>query len=261
MLFGWLKRRRRKKLLSSPFPESWRVTLRQLAFHETLDAVERSMLEDCLRVIVAEKHWEGCAGLEMDDEVRVTIAAQAALPILRIEHDYYRRIRSIFVYPSTFLIPGAAADGRSTVHVEGQPVLGLAYHGGPIVLAWDSVVQGARNDEDGRNVVIHEFAHALDLLDRYADGTPPLKGREQFDAWRRIMEDEYKSLIEKAERGRRAVLDKYGATNPAEFFAVATECFFEKPRQLESKHTELYTLLRTYFGQDPAERLRRTPGV
>jgi Mlc titration factor MtfA (ptsG expression regulator) len=123
------------------------------------------------------------------------------------------------------------------------------------VLAWDAVRRGNDNAEDGRNVVLHEFAHKLDMLDRFADGAPPLGSRRQYRAWARIMTEEYDDLKEQARKGRRTLLDKYGATNPAEFFAVATEHFFEQPRQMRRKHEELYGLLVDYYGQDPASRL------
>jgi len=255
MIFRWLEHRRRRRLLATPFPDAWEPIVETLPCFATLDEHDRARLRDIARVIVAEKQWTGCAGLAIDDVIRVTIAAQAALLLVGLEHDYYRGVESIVVYPHTFEVPTRGA-GPGGLAIEGKSaVLGLAHHGGTIVLAWDAVYHGAENFADGRNVVIHEFAHALDLLDAWADGTPPLRNREQYDAWIRILGAEYERLVDHAERGRRAVLDSYGATNPAEFFAVATEAFFEKPRQLEREHGELYALLTTYYGQDPAARV------
>ncbi len=256
MIFSWLKRRRRNRLLSTPFPAPWETHLDALPFYDTLNQEERARLRDVLRVIVHEKTWEGCGGLTMTEEIKVTTAAQAALLILNLEHDYYKRVKSIVVYPSTFMVPGLQAGGGGVVLEGNTAALGLAQHGGPVVLAWDSAKYGGENAEDGRNVILHEFAHKLDMLDHCADGTPPLGEREQYEAWNRIMTDEYEALSGKAKKGGRTLLDKYGATHPAEFFAVSTECFFEKPRQMQRKHAELYALLKSYYRQDPAERLR-----
>ena len=195
----------------------------------------------------------------MTDEIKVNIAAQAALLILNVEHNYYCRVRSILVYPSTFVLPDENVSGG--IRVQGKtPVLGLAAHRGPVVLAWDAARHGSYNPADGRNVVFHEFAHKLDMLDDYADGTPPLRNRKQYKTWVRIMTVEYDALVDRAERRRATLLDKYGAEEPAEFFAVATECFFEKPRPMKRRHAELYAVLSDYYRQDPAGRgRRRTP--
>jgi len=253
MLFSWLRRRRRRKILSRPVPAGWSAVLESLPFFATLDGREQAKLVADARILVAEKRWEGCGGLELTEEMQVVIAAQAALLILNIEHEYYRRTASILVYPSTFVLPerrhqsGAVQEG-------GTAVLGLAQLGGPVVLAWDSARHGAENATDGRNVVLHEFAHKLDMLDRLADGTPPLHEKGQYEAWVRIMTREFEKLRLDTEKRRRTLLDKYGAGEPAEFFAVATECFFEKPRLLLDKHAELYQLFQTYYRQDPAGR-------
>jgi Mlc titration factor MtfA (ptsG expression regulator) len=226
-----------------------------MPFYAPLSGDEQRQLRDDTRVIVAEKNWEGCGGLDINDEIRVTIAAQAALLLLHIEHEYYRSALSILVYPTVFEAPMRSAGPGGMVQEGSSTVIGLAFHRGPVVLAWDCARHGAENWQDGRNVVIHEFAHKLDMLDSYADGTPPLESREHHATWLRIMTEEYERLVEKTEKRRRTVMDKYGATHPAEFFAVATETFFEKPRQLKKKRPELYELLRSYYRQDPVSRL------
>ena len=257
MLFSWLKRRRRRRILAQPLASSWSEHLEGLPFFATLTPVEQAKLVADARILVAEKSWEGCGGLEISEEVRVVIAAQAALLILNLEHQYYRKTDAILVYPTTFVLPerhrqSGVRGGAST------PVLGLAQVGGPVVLAWDSARHGAEHAHDGRNVVLHEFAHKLDMLDQVADGTPPLGERSQYEAWVSIMTREFEKLNVDAKKGRRTLLDKYGASEPAEFFAVATECFFEKPRLLRDKHPDLYGLFQSYYRQDPAER-PRTP--
>lgn len=256
-MFRWWTRRRRRRLLRQPFPAPWREILQRVRLYRELNAEERRRIERDLRILVHEKHWEGCGGLRITDEVRLVIAAQAALLLLGLEHDYYRGVQSILVYPGTFLVPGSRQAGTSLVHEAAQPTLGLAAMQGPVVLAWDSVLQGNDNPEDGRNVVLHEFAHKLDMLDRFADGAPPLNNRDQYRSWTRIMSREFARLGHSAARGRRTLLDQYGATSPAEFFAVATELFFEKPLQMRERHAELYGLLGDYYRQDPAARAGR----
>ena len=176
MLFSWLKRRRRKKLLAAPFPDSWGHYIEALPFYKTLDEEEKSRLRQDLTVIVHEKAWEGCGGLELTEEIQVTIAAQAALPLLHIDHDYYRRVQSILVYPSTFVVPDRGGP-VGMVMAGATETLGEAWHRGPVVLAWDASRHGSINSEDGHNLVLHEFAHQLDMLDDAADGTPISQGR------------------------------------------------------------------------------------
>ena len=252
--FSWFRRRRRRKLLATPFPAEWVSFLVELPFYAGLNADERGRLHDILRVIIAEKDWEGCNGLELTDEIMVVIAAQAALLLLEIEHDHYRRVRSILVYPTAYG-ENAPRRGQGGIVGDGQRNLGEAWYRGPVILSWDSAVHGAVDPKDGHNLVWHEFAHKLDMMDGYIDGTPPLLRKEDYKLWTRIMTAEFENL--KGRGGRRAVLDRYGATNEAEFFAVATESFFEKSLQMEKKHPELYDLLRTYYRQDPAGRLRK----
>ena len=213
-------------------------------------------MHDILRVIVAEKHWEGCDGLELTEHMRVVVAAQAGLLILEIEHEYFRRVREILVYPTAYRASYKQRDGAGVIS-EGSHNAGEAWYRGPVILSWDGVRQGAADPKDGHNLVLHEFAHKLDMLDGYVDGTPRLHNPGAYAAWTRIMSEEYATLKDAARRGRKSVLDRYGATNEAEFFAVATETFFEKPRQLQDKHEALYGLLVDYYRQDPLARLRR----
>jgi Mlc titration factor MtfA (ptsG expression regulator) len=256
MVFGWFKKRRRQRVIAAPFPEAWvRILEQDFAHWQYLDDDERSRLEHVIQVLIAEKTWEGCGGLQMTDEIRVCIAAQAALLLLEIDHDYYRNVDSILVYPSGYVLPRATSIGGGAVAEEQVPVLGSARLGGPVILAWDSVREGGRNARDGRNVVYHEFAHKLDMLDGMVDGTPELADDEEFQAWVSVMTREYDELCEDARNGRKSLLDKYGATNVGEFFAVATEAFFEKPTQMKEGHPALYQVLQDFYGQDPAERL------
>ena len=245
-MFAWLRRRRRKRILSEPFPEAWGPVLQALPFFAALQAEEQGRLRTHSHIFVEEKSWEGCGGLELTDEMRVNVAAQACLLILNLHHDYYRRVESILVYPSTYRESSERDLGRA----------GEAMLRGPVVLSWDATFAGGRNPVDGRNVVFHEFAHKLDMLDDFVDGVPPLSERMQLEAWRTIVGREYEKLVHAAEDGRATLLDHYGAVHPAEFFAVATECFFERAPKMARKHPELYDVMRRFYLQDPAARAK-----
>jgi Mlc titration factor MtfA (ptsG expression regulator) len=225
-----------------------------------LDDVERTELQGMIQVFLEEKHWEGCGGLDLTDEIRVTIAAQACLLQLGLPHDYYRNVQSILVYPSTVVLPEhhpgvfERVDGPVEPSV---PILGQSISHGPVILVWNAVLNGARHPEQGHNVVYHEFAHKLDMLDGAADGTP-LLGSDQFTEWVVVCSHEFLRLRRLAEKGHKTFLDAYGAKNEAEFFAVATEEFFDRPVALLKNAPDLYRVLKAYYRQDPAKRANRT---
>jgi Mlc titration factor MtfA (ptsG expression regulator) len=255
MLFSWLRKWRRRKLLAQPFPAEWlRYLQSNVALYALLSEPEQARLRDDLRVFIAEKDWEGCGGLEMTDEIKVTIAALAGLLTLGMEHDYYSRVRSILVYPGGYRVPDHEVLGDNTVLEGESDRLGEAHYRGPVILSWDEVLHDARHPGAGRNLVFHEFAHQLDMLDGAVDGTPPLRDRDQYRRWHKVMTAEYRRLVTEAEEGRPTLLDEYGTTNQGEFFAVATECFFDQPAAMARLHPRLYALLRDYFRQDPAAR-------
>ena len=254
MVFSWLKKRRRRKIAAPALPAAWSSILEKNFQHWTLlDAKDKLTLEDIVQVLVEEKHWEGCGRLEMTEEIKVTIAAQAGLLLLAIEHDYYQNVDSILVYPSSYKLPRSRQIGAAVAE-EQTAVLGSAHHGGPVVLAWDSARQGGRDGKDGRNLVYHEFAHKLDMLDGMVDGTPELDA-DEFKDWVEVMTAEYDKLSKGSRKGKKALLDAYGATDVGEFFAVATEVFFEKPGRLSSEQPRLYEVLRSFYHQDPASRM------
>ena len=260
-MFHWLEDRRRRKLIEAPFPASWEAILRQnLAHYALLEEAERAHLRGLVQVLVAEKHWEGAGGLEMTDEIRVTIAAQAAMLLLGLPHDFYRNVESIIVYPST-VVPPQHRPGFFEINLEplpaAVPILGQAMHQGPVIIVWDAALHGGRHPELGHNLVYHEFAHKLDMLDGAADGTPPLGDREEYRDWVTTCSREYLRLRKESAQGRKTFLDAYGATNEAEFFAVATEQFFDRPQSLAAQAPELYRVLCGYYRQDPAARLSR----
>ena len=203
-----------------------------------------------MQVFLSDKTFEGCGGLEITEEIRVTIAAQACMLLLGRETKVYPKLKTVLVYPHTYqggqkgMFGGDNGDSAR---------LGESWDCGVVVLSWDSVKGGARNFEDGHNVTFHEFAHQLDQEDGAADGAPILRERTAYATWAHVFNHEYKALVGLTRRGKKDTMDRYGATNPAEFFAVATETFFEKPRQLKAKHPELYEELQYYYKVDPLD--------
>ncbi|HOE33157.1 MAG TPA: zinc-dependent peptidase [Smithella sp.] len=260
-MFQWFINRRRSKLTAAPFPDAWEDILeRNMGHYRLLHDAERAHLRSLIQVFIAEKHWEGAGGLVLNDEIRVTIAAHACLLLLRLSHNYYRNVETVIVYPSTLVAP-RRKPGFFEVSLEpleeNYPIVGEAFQQGPVIIVWDAALQGGRQSESGHNVVYHEFAHKLDMLDGAADGTPPLKDRAKYRDWIKTFSHEYLRLRRDTEKGRQTFLDAYGATNEAEFFAVATEHFFEQPLIMEKNAPELYRRLREYYGQDPASRFRQ----
>ena len=224
-------------------------------YYQLLNDAERTRLENDARTVIAEKTWEGCGGLEITDEMKVTIAAQACLLVLNLElADYYARVSSILVYPSRFLIP-SRFEGTEVIFDGGQATSGQAVYRGPVILSWEDVLEEGRDPLLGSNVVFHEFAHQLDMLDGGIDGTPFLRSEKQRKQWQRVMTREFDRLVAASKRGEATLLDKYGTRNEGEFFAVATECFFNWPAQMRRWHPRLYELLRGYYRQDPASRV------
>lgn len=259
MLLSWLRNRRRRRLLAGPFPPEWRKYLEvNVSAYAMLTDAERARLHDLIRIFIAEKSWEGCGGLTINDEIRVTIAAMACVLVIGYDDFHYDRLHTILIYPHGYVAPDDASSNLGIVDHQGEGRLGEAHYGGPVVLSWSDSLAGGRTQHDGKNLVYHEFAHLLDMLDGAADGTPPMPGG-MLVRWRDVMAGEYQRLIRDAEHGRATLLDEYGATNEAEFFAVATECFFEKPLPVRRRHPELYDVLRDFYRQDPAAREERVP--
>jgi Mlc titration factor MtfA (ptsG expression regulator) len=258
-MLQWLSRLRFGKGDESPFPEAWEGIVRSnVAHYCMLDPAEQAALKTLIRRFIAGKYWEGCGGLELTDEIRVTISAQACLLLLGLPHELYRNVLSILVYPSTVVPPQRKAGHFevATAPVEAShPILGQAFQQGPVILIWDAVLHGSRHPEQGHNVVYHEFAHKLDMLDGTADGTPPLRDRTEFREWVAVCSREYLRLKREADAGRKSFLSAYGATHEAEFFSVATEEFFDRPLRMKEHAPDLYRVLKEYYRQDPAGRV------
>jgi len=239
-----------------PFPEAWLGYIeKNVGHYRYLSESEQATLRDDLRVLIAEKTWEGGGGLEVTEEMQVTIAAEASLLLLGLDHEYYPNVESIVVYPQDYTAPTRTRDASGVVDEYGSTRLGEAWDNGPVLISWADAQAGGVNPTDGHNVVLHEFAHKLDMRDGAADGVPKLDDDAQYDTWAEVMSAEYQDLVEQTEKGHKSLLDSYGATNAAEFFAVATECFFEKPVLMQEHHPRLYEVLRGFYHQDPASRM------
>jgi len=253
VILGFWKRRRRQRLRAQSFPPAWlSIVTRNLPIFRRLPPEDQIELLGHIQVFLREKHFEGCGGLELTDEIRVTIAAQACLLLLHRETDYYPKLTSILVYPAGYTAYETRLFAGNVSEEGGENRLGQTGRRlGSLVLAWDDVKRGAADPSDGANLVLHEFAHQLDFEDNASDGAPALATRAEYLAWARVMNLEFRALCDADRAGTPTVLDRYGATNPAEFFAVATEAFFERPRALRGRHPELYAAFARFFRQDP----------
>ena len=251
-MFGLFRNRKREKLRTQPFAAEWLAILeRNVPLYRSLPPEDRRELQGHIQVFLSEKEFEGCGGLEMTDEIRVTIAAQACILLLHRETDYYPGLYTILVYPSAYVAQARKRSPGGFVTEGPEARLGEAWEHGPVILSWDDVRAAADDARAGHNVVLHEFAHKLDEEDGADDGVPALP-RGMYVAWARVIGREYEQLRRDAETGRPTVLDKYGAQNPTEFFAVATEAFFTRPALLRRRHPELYDELADFYQQDPA---------
>ena len=266
MFFDWLKNRRRRRWLAQREPSDWGRWLESNVWqYAYLSSEQRAKLHQFVCVLFHEKNWEGGAGFEVTDEMRVTVAGQAALATLGFGSPYYfDRLVTIILYEDSFtnrtnsdkLLLGDRLQPSHDFTVR----TGELWQGGPIILSWNAVLKEGRHLRAGHNVVLHEFAHLMDSLNGQTDGEPPLTDSEFAKKWYRITKAEYRQLVAYARRGQPTLLNHYGATSHAEFFAVATECFFTLPHDLAAEHADLYTVLQRLFGQDPREWIPRSLG-
>lgn len=235
-MFGFLRRRRRRRLRAAPVPPAWLDILASNApFVARLDDAARAHLLGDIQVLVAEKHFIAAGGMVITDEVRVTIAAAAARVVLHLDVARYDDLTEIVVYPDAYRHAGQ--DGA---------VLGEAHAWGTVVLSWAAVLTGMRNPRDGLDTAVHEFAHVLDRADGTFDGAPTLRAGDHYRPWATVMQRGFDRLRAR-DRGLRKVLRDYGATNEAEFFAVATEVYFERPDELRRRAPELYAELARFY--------------
>jgi Mlc titration factor MtfA (ptsG expression regulator) len=257
MLLSWLRARRRRKILAEPFPVRWNEFLqRNVGHYALLTPVEQERLRDIARILVAEKEWLGRGGLFLTEEMRVTIAAQAALLLLGDDRGYFKRVRKVVVFPTSFRTPVAEDDWEDDLLSE-TDLAGQAVDHGPVLLAWDQVLPEGRAPTAGFNVVVHEFAHQLDFVEGITCGVPPLGDRELETRWRYVMQVAF-------EDHRRALRDKetdlfftqHAGDSEAEFFADASEAFFCRSVVMQELHPEMYRLFAAYYRVEPAAWIR-----
>ncbi len=247
-----LVERRRKRLRNQPFPSEWRRILQQrVPYVARLPADLQLQLKQHIQVFLAEKPFLACGGLVLDEAMRVTIAAQACLLILNRSTGYFPELRQILVYPGPFVVNRVRTDASGLLQDLRQVLAGESWSQGQVVLSWEDVMAGAAHPSDGRNVVIHEFAHQLDQETGHANGAPRLRSRASYSSWSKVFSQEFALLQQQTQAGLATLLGDYGATDPAEFFAVASETFFESPQRMAAEHGALYQELRRFYCVDP----------
>ncbi len=248
----WLSARRRERLREQAFPAAWRKILRRrVPLLRRLPADLQIELKRQIQVFVAEKAFIGCDGLSVSDEMRVTIAAQACLLTLNRPGQHYPALREILVYPGSFVVEREHTDGIGVAHHARQVLAGESWDHGQVVLSWHDTLEGAAVPDDGQNVVIHEFAHQLDQETGAANGAPMLEKRAQYTRWSQVLGAEFRRLKGTIALQQASLFSDYGATDPAEFFAVISEVFFEQPERMADEHPELYQQLALFYRLDP----------
>lgn len=248
----WLTERRRNKLRGRSFPKAWRSILqRRVPLVRRLPADLQLELKRQIQVFVTEKNFIGCDGLSITDEIRVTIAAQACLLILKRPRGYYPGLREILVYPGSFVVEREHTDGIGVAHHAREVLAGESWERGQVVLSWHDTLEDAATPDDGQNVVIHEFAHQLDQETGPANGAPVLVRRAQYARWSKVLSDEFRLLKGMIALQQESLFSDYGASDPAEFFAVISEVFFEQPARMAEEHPALYQQLTLFYQLDP----------
>lgn len=243
-MFGFLRNRKRRALRRSEFVPEVADVVESSTLRASISSLSlRTRMDETVRILMAELSWEGCDGFVVDERMKATIAGHAATMLLGIQDYYFDTVPSILVFPQSFV---RDQYGRPSWHA------GEAWQFGPLAFSWSDVLRDSRR-LDGKNVVIHEFAHHLDGLDGEMGGSIPFSDRSKLKQWHEVSEREYQMLVEAVSGQRPTLFDYYGATNSAEFFAVASECFFELPRQFEQQHPELFGLLCDFYQINPVE--------
>ena len=245
---------RLRAAVAAPFPQEWvAIVERNIAVYKNLPMPLRLQLRNLIKQFLHQKHFSGAGGLEITDEIRVTIAAEACMLLVNRKTGVYPALRYIIVYPSAFVVDRAQGSAEGVVSEGRKGLLGESWSNGKVILAWDNVLHGSSNFVDGQNVVLHEFAHQLDSESGSTNGAPILAGKNCLRTWASTLSGEFEELQKDAWKGKRSLIDHYGATNPAEFFAVSTETFFEKPAQMAKHHSELFEVLKNYYRIDPRD--------
>lgn len=254
LALAWaLPRWRLRRALMQPLTASALAVLeRNVGPWAALDGAQRSRLQCLVRRFLHEKNFVGCGGLEITEEIRLTIAGQASLLLLGARGDaVYPSLRTVLVYPGAFLVPRRQVDAAGVVSEARQDLLGESWGDGRVILSWEHVQCGADQEGIEHNVVLHEFAHQLDSESGATNGAPYLGSAERYRSWSEVLSRDFAALRHDAWFGQHDVLDPYGATNPAEFFAVATEAFYLQPHRLAARHPALYAEFLAYYRVDP----------
>jgi Mlc titration factor MtfA (ptsG expression regulator) len=238
------------------FPPTWSSILEaNIPYYRCLPQAERDQLHQLILVFIHEKWFEGAMDLKITDEIRLTIAAQACTLLLNREAEVYPKLRTVIVYPEAYRAKNTVRMEEGTLIQQDDIRYGESWDHGTVILSWKDVLRGAANSQDGRNLVFHEFAHQLDSEGGMVNGAPYLPERSMYQTWAEVFQAEYRALTKDLEAGRRNLLGTYSAENPAEFFAVSTELFFERPRALKDRHPKLYQQLVEFYQQDPVAYL------
>lgn len=249
-MFAWFRNRRRRKLLEEPFPPWWETILqRNVGHYPRLSDAEQVRLRDIARILVAEKTWEGSSGLFPTEEMKVTVAAQMALLLLGLEHDYFSRVDSVIIYPENFRTPNP--EDWEDDELSDRVLSGQAVYRGPVILTWPDVLAEGRDPACGANVVVHEFAHQLDFLDFETNGTPPLGDAAAEARWAQVMSAAFGRHQHDLSAGRETFFSPDAGESEGEFFADASEAFYCVPADLRAEEPEVYDILRGYYRVDP----------
>lgn len=250
--------RRRRILKRIRIPEdTWREAFSYLTFLRELSNEELERLRELATLFLHEKAIEGAAGLSLTEAMRLTIALQACLPILNLGLDWYAGWTSVIVYPTGFIPDREYTDETGIVHAERHALSGESWLRGPVILSWEDVVPA--DASDGYNLVIHEFAHKLDMLDGVANGLPPLHRGMSVSAWAEAFSQAYADFRATVDRDEETAIDPYGAEDPGEFFAVLSELFFTSPSVIQQTYPAVYHQLSAFYRQDPAAGESRSP--
>ncbi|VAW68606.1 Putative inner membrane protein [hydrothermal vent metagenome] len=242
-------------LRKQPLPFSSWQHVRQLACISYLTSVEKSRLRILTAVLLQQKIFIGEQGLNLDDGMKVLIAAQACVPILKLGLNYYSGFVQVSVYPTAFWVERDESDEAGIVHHKKVLLSGESWSRGPVILSWDEIKRDMHHQREGHNVVIHEFAHKIDMLNQGANGMPPIPAGSSTEEWVNAFEHAYTHLLERLEHHHKTCINTYGATSQAEYFAVVSEYFFTAPQHLIHCSHQVYIELKKFYQQDPAKRL------
>ncbi len=226
--------------------------IRQLACIRQMSAVEKARLRVLTSVILAQKTFVGVQGLELNDEMKLLIAAQACVPILKLGLNYYSAFTQVSVYPAAFWVEREIIDASGVIHTHKTLLAGEAWSHGPVILSWDDIKKDLQEDDAGHNVIIHEFVHKIDMLNAGANGVPPFSSNTNSEEWGAVFRNAFERLSRNIQLHRKLRLNAYGATSPAEFFAVVSEHFFTNPQHLNLHYPKVYHELALFYGQDRA---------